>query len=422
VNDSPDIIERVQQISAAIEQALDVGDGDTALALLDTGRHEVSGSLRARREIDDLVRRSLFSRLNVARKATDPAAETALLNTATEVLGPRETWLSQLKQYLMGDRARLVVVLTWQCETRCTYCTIPKQDGREMSANTLDSAIELLMSSGREKLELRFFGGEPLMAWEQIQHGIESAQSVCEGRDIQFMITTNGYALTPERIAWLGQHPVQLQVALDGLPEAHNVHRKSIIAGEHSYDHSAIDKASLLQAHGVAHEVIHVVHPARIREFVDDFDHIADQGFERIQINWAHNLIWHEKHLQAFADGLHKLGTNLRKRWAKGESIWLVNLGETLLKIRTFREITVDHDGQIYANNAFLYRPSSAPDLCLGHLDDGHNWWRYRLDGADGEDLKELSFAPPVAENNARVGSIFSSWVRWMQSQGLPDF
>jgi sulfatase maturation enzyme AslB (radical SAM superfamily) len=278
------------------------------------------------------------------------------------------------------------------------------------------------MSSGRKKLELRFFGGEPLMQWELIQHGILSASSACQGRDIQFMITTNGYTLTPERVAWLGQYPVQLQIALDGLPEAHNVHRKSIIPGELSYEHSAIDKAALLQAHDVDHEIIHVVHPARINQFVDDFEHIVDQGFERIQINWAHNVIWHEKHLQAFADGLHQLGSLLRKRWENGESVWLVNLGETLLKIRTFREITVDHDGQIYANNAFLYRPSSASDLCLGHLEDGHNWWRYRLDGADGEALKKLSFAAPVAANNARVGSVFSSWIRWMQSQGLPDF
>ena len=422
MNDSNDIIERVHHLSSAIDQALQAGERETALTLLETGRHEMSGSIRAQRELDDLIRRMLFAHLDAARRATDPAAEARWLATATDILGPQEHWLSQLRQYLMGDRARLVVVLTWQCETRCTYCTIPKQDGREMDGPTLDSAIELLMSSGREKLELRFFGGEPMMAWEQIQYGIEAAQSACQGRDIQFMITTNGYALTPERVAWLGQHPVQLQIALDGLPEAHNVHRKSIIPGELSYDHSAIDKASVLQEHGVAHEVILVVHPARINEFVDDFEHIVDQGFERIQINWAHNVIWHEKHLHAFADGLHKLGDLLRKRWANDESIWLINLGETLLKIRTFREITVDHDGQIYANNAFLYRPSSASDLCLGHLDDGHNWWRYRLDGADGEELKQLSFAAPVAENNARVGSVFSSWIRWMQSQGLPDF
>ena len=261
-----------------------------------------------------------------------------------------------------------------------------------------------------------------MMAWEQVQHGIRTARTACAGRDIRFMVTTNGYALTPERIAWLGEHPVHLQIALDGLPEAHNVHRRSIIEGELSYDNSAIDKAHLLQKHGVSHEIIQVVHPARICEFVDDFRHIVDQGFQNIQINWAHNLIWHEKHLRSFADGLHELGADLRSRWAAGETVWLSNLAETLLRIRTFREITVDHDGQVYANNAFLYRPVSAPDLRLGHLNDGHNWWRYRLDGADGEELKALSFAAPVAENNARVGSIFSSWIRWMQSEGLPDF
>ena len=80
--------------------------------------------------------------------------------------------------------------------------------------------------------------------------------------------------------------------ALDGLPDAHNRFRRSIIDGEDSYDHSAIDKADLFHELGLDYDVIHVVHPARIQRFVDDFRHIADHGFRRIQINWAHNMMW----------------------------------------------------------------------------------------------------------------------------------
>ena len=235
------------------------------------------------------------------------------------------------------------------------------------------------------------------------------------------MITTNGYALTRDRIRWLGDHPVHLQVALDGLPDTHNQHRKSIIPGETSYDNSAIDKADLLHELGIDYDVIQVVHPGRVEYFVDDFRHIADNGFRKIQLNWAHNMMWRTKDMEAFAAGLHELGSDLRKRWDAGEECWLTNLGETLLRVRNNRLVTVDWDGAIYANNAVLYRPDHLEQLRLGELKDGRNLLTYRVDGPPPEELLDLSFAKPVHENNAKVGAILSSWVRWMRQHELPN-
>ena len=381
--------------------------------------------MRARREVDDLPRRLLFRWLTALRRhqehETSPLDEATLFRRCDALIGEQKTWLTQFQEASSQDRARLVVVLTWQCETRCTYCNIPKQSGREMPLETLDSAIELLSSSDKPSLELRFFGGEPMMEWERIQHGILKAQELCGNRDIRFMITTNGYALTRDRIRWLGDHPVHLQVALDGLPDTHNRHRKSIIPGETSYDNSAIDKADLLHELGIDYDVIQVVHPGRVKHFVDDFRHIADNGFRKIQLNWAHNMMWRTKDMEAFAAGLHELGSDLRKRWDAGEECWLTNLGETLLRVRNNRLVTVDWDGAIYANNAVLYRPDHLEQLRLGELKDGRNLLTYRVDGPPPEELLDLSFAKPVHENNAKVGAILSSWVRWMRQHELPN-
>ena len=163
-------------------------------------------------------------------------------------------------------------------------------------------------------------------------------------------------------------------MALDGLPEAHNKFRRSIIEGQDSYDNSAIDKANLFHDLGLEYDVIHVVHPARIQNFVDDFRHIADQGFRRIQINWAHNMMWRDKDIEAFKAGLHELARELRQRWDRGDDLWVQNLGETLQRVRTNSEVTVDWDGAIYANNAVLYRADAMERLRIGHLDEGKNW------------------------------------------------
>ena len=92
---------------------------------------------------------------------------------------------------------------------------------------------ELLFSSPHQQLELRYFGGEPLLEWSLIQRSILRTQNFldhsqrCQDRNLRYMITTNGFALTEEKIKWLSAYPVTLQLSLDGLPEAHNASSES---------------------------------------------------------------------------------------------------------------------------------------------------------------------------------------------------
>jgi len=242
-----------------------------------------------------------------------------------------------------------------------------------------------------------------------------------DGRDLGFVITSNGWALTPERLRWLADKPVRLQLALEGRREAQNRFRPSLEPGLDSYDRSVAPHAALIRELGLDHDLIWVVGPASAADMVDNLAHLIALGFPRIQLNWAHNQLWGPARRKAFADGLHGIAGLLRARWDAGQGPWLVNLEETLARVRTFREPTVDHDGTVFANNAFLYRPQERDALRLGHLDDRACLDRYRLDGLSDEELLARSFPETVSRNNAGVGAILNSFVRWMASEGLPD-
>ncbi len=415
---------RAAALRARVRKALLAGEDPSVLSAIGDLRRAALASddpedAVLARHLDDLPRRVAFSWLEEVRG--QPLLEAQAVAGVARWLGPPETWAPQLKRALSQDAAHLVLVLTWQCETRCTYCAIPKQAGRVMGPGTVDAGVDLLLSADAERLELRFFGGEPLMEWDLIQRAIRRGCARSDGRDLSFVITSNGWALTPERLRWLAPWPVRLQVALEGSRKAQNRFRPSVEPGLDSYDHSIAPHAALLRELGLAHDLIWVVGPASARDMGDNLQHLIDLGFPRIQLNWAHNQLWGPAARQAFADGLHQVAGMLRARWARGRGPWLVNLGETLARIRTFREPTVDHDGTVFANNAFLYRPQEREALRLGHLDDRACLDRYRMDGLSDARLLAHSFPETVSRNNASVGAVLNSFVRWMASEGLPD-
>ena len=60
-------------------------------------------------------------------------------------------------------------------------------------------------SANRENLEVDFFGGEPLMAWETVVETVKYARSIEKqhGKNFRFTITTNGMLLDDVKIDYL---------------------------------------------------------------------------------------------------------------------------------------------------------------------------------------------------------------------------
>lgn len=391
-----------------------------------TDSDQIARGERLIRQVDDRGRRRAFELLEMARDIEHngdrwrpgiPSSGAALEN-ATAILGPSQRWLPAFKRYVSQTEPRLVVIPTWQCELRCRYCYIPKQDGRVMTKRTLERSIDMLLASDREEVILQFFGGEALIEWDLVQHGIQygSDHAAAMGKRIRFILSSNGWSIEPAKLAWLKQFPVKLELSLDGDAETQNRFRRALEKGKDSYQEGIPDKAEMIRESGIEHEVIMVVHPEAVDRMPQNFFHIVELGFPRVQINFALGYIWTPEQKKSFASGLHSIGQTLRERWAVGEHVSLINLEGQPVPVRLNGEITVDWDGTVYGGNAFLHETKHKQKFKVGHLDDLRSFDRYWMDSPSNEYLLDWSYPPDVTANNLDVGRIFGSFHKWMHA------
>lgn len=384
------------------------------------------GALRLRR-LDDLLRRVTFDMLEDAhlyRSALfpgQPMRKHVAVDRAVAILGEPNRWKRQVRLHTFGGTRRMVMIPTWQCELRCAYCFIPKQDGRTMTPETVDRAVDFLFSTDREAVELQFFGGEALIEAGMVRRAMERAveRGAQTGKEVGFILSSNGWSLTPEVLAWLSAFPVRLELSLDGRPETQRKYRPSRFRHEDSYANSVATHAAAIQASGIPHWVIMVVHPLDVDQMPENFFHIADLGFGRIQINNMLGRVWTPEQMASFARGLHRIGLELRRRWAEGQALEFINMNHSPLAMRLNGEVTVDWDGTIFGGNQFLHETENKPLFKVGHLDEGTGIDRYWIDQTDNNFLLLHGYKPHVTDNNVEVGKILASFIQWMNRDGF---
>lgn len=379
-------------------------------------------------QLDDLPRRLVFELLLDARigergeipEGWPSAPSTAhAIATAEAVLGPRAEWLPAFQRYASQTPPRLVVIPTWQCELRCNYCYIPKQDGRVMARSTTERAVDFLLSSSKPRLILQFFGGEALLEYERVQHAIQYAhtRATRRGQSVEFILSSNGWSLDPEKLAWLGQYPVKLELSLDGAPDTQNKFRHARWKDGDSYATGIAPRAREILDAGLPYDVIMVVHPLNAHLLYENFFHIASLGFRRIQINPALGPMWKPKRAKALSESLFKIGAELKRRWAAGDDLVFINAEHRPMPVRLNGEVTVDYDGTIYGGNAFLHETEHKEKFVVGHLDEARHFDRYWMDVPSNDFLLQYSYPPDVTKNNLAVGRMMRSFCLWLRGE-----
>lgn len=136
-------------------------------------------------------------------------------------------WRESLESLARGrERAlrSLVLQLTRDCNLRCNYCAysgsfnnmLPHAN-EHMSPETIRAAIDFFMehSVDSESAVIIFYGGEPLLRFEQLRMAVDYADSF--GRNLRFGISSNGLALGRSVLAWLERHPnVSITITVNG--------------------------------------------------------------------------------------------------------------------------------------------------------------------------------------------------------------
>jgi uncharacterized protein len=126
-------------------------------------------------------------------------------------------------------RLKLTLLPTEQCNFRCRYCYEDFKIGK-MTPRVVNAVTSLLQSrvSTLNRLEIGWFGGEPLVAPEIVRDIQSHAFELCNQNDVSLhtSMTTNGYLLNADLFRNL--HAIGIrhyQISLDGKAEEHNKNR-----------------------------------------------------------------------------------------------------------------------------------------------------------------------------------------------------
>ncbi|UCG88504.1 MAG: radical SAM protein, partial [Gemmatimonadota bacterium] len=124
----------------------------------------------------------------------------------------------------------LYLDISSRCNLRCSYCFAEQGtygfEGKLMSQDVGEKAIDLLLRESGEapKVQVTFFGGEPLLNHKLIPHlvGYGRAKSGILGKSIHFTVVSNGTLFSRKLVSALDREHVAVQLSLDGPPDTHD--------------------------------------------------------------------------------------------------------------------------------------------------------------------------------------------------------
>ena len=177
------------------------------------------------------------------------------------------------------------------CNLRCKYCFASTGDyhgnRKLMPFDVAKKAIDFLIenSGNRKRLEVDFFGGEPMMNFDVIKATIEYGRNKAKNfnKHVGFTITTNALLLDDESIEYLNENMDNVVLSIDGRKKTNDNMRKTI-NGDGTYDIILSKIKKLVKLRGNKSYYIRGTFTADNIDFSNDVIALADEGFKEISI------------------------------------------------------------------------------------------------------------------------------------------
>ncbi|GAU80078.1 radical SAM/SPASM domain-containing protein [Fusibacter sp. 3D3] len=124
----------------------------------------------------------------------------------------------------------LTIAPTMNCNFSCSYCFETNKEFGKMDSTVITQLKEFVSKKlhHQTKLEITWFGGEPLLALDTITELTESFISICKEKKCTYNsnLITNGYLVSQDILPILKNNLIRtIQITLDGSEEYHNQKR-----------------------------------------------------------------------------------------------------------------------------------------------------------------------------------------------------
>lgn len=132
----------------------------------------------------------------------------------------------------------LTICPTLECNFVCSYC-YEKKEGKkgqmdDLVANSIIKFIEKESEERIKRLNIVWYGGEPMLALPRIESLMSNINSICDKQHVKLSVflVTNGYLLDDSYLSRLKKCGIlSMQITLDGVPDVHNKRRRLVNGG-----------------------------------------------------------------------------------------------------------------------------------------------------------------------------------------------
>lgn len=144
------------------------------------------------------------------------------------------------KSFLDGFAKLHIFVVTLRCDHSCHYCQVSRQTedrtAYDMSLETAERSLGLMMRSPGKDLTLEFQGGETLLAFPAIKWIVARAKDLAglSGKNLTIVICTNLAFADDAVLRYCRDEGIKISTSLDGPAFLHNANRPR--PGNNSYE------------------------------------------------------------------------------------------------------------------------------------------------------------------------------------------
>ena len=222
----------------------------------------------------------------------------------------------------------MVLHMTDICNLRCRYCFIEGNiqsdyKRKNMTPEVIEKAIDKFMQltlpkKFKKKPAIVFYGGEPLMNWPVMLHGLQYLAEQYPQADVDKVLITNATLLTDEIAHALKKYKVGVSVSIDGPKNCHDANR-IYRDGKGSFE-DAVRGFEILRKAGIEPSASCVMSKETVEQAEEVIQwlvekmHINALGFNHVSIVPSLNY-YDEKYENAFADAVLKVQDIIQKKY-----------------------------------------------------------------------------------------------------------
>ena len=251
-----------------------------------------------------------------------------------------------------------IIILTYDCNFRCTYCDIDKRK-EKMSQEVFEQTMIFFQSLQIPIEKMKFFGGEPLLE----EHKIRQTVIRLWEKISWYFVTTNASILSDSFLDFSQKNNTHITVSLDGDKETTEENRQTL-SGKSLYDLTVshtIEYAGSLR-------VNQVITSKNAHKMYENFLYLYSLWFRKFNFLPEYYREWSKGGLKELILNIQKI-----KRHIREYPISLIN-AENYSPTSFFNfGIVVDTDWAIYGTNLMLSQEFEKykPVLKIGDVEHG---------------------------------------------------